>query len=71
MKGNDMGEILKTLKDAKHDPDVPTLILMHTLMGYGVDFMAGNYKWHGTALNPEQMANALGQLPVYSGMEDY
>ncbi len=71
MQGNDMGDILKTLKDAKHDPDVPTLILMHTLMGYGVDFMAGNYKWHGTALNTEQMANALGQLPVYAGMEDY
>ncbi|RYZ87022.1 MAG: transketolase, partial [Proteobacteria bacterium] len=71
MQGNDMGDIIKTLKEAKHDPEVPTLILMHTLMGYGVDFMAGNYKWHGTALNEEQMANALGQLPVYSGMEDY
>ena len=71
MQGNDMGDIIKTLKDAKHDDDVPTLILMHTLMGYGVDFMAGNYKWHGTALNPEQMVNALSQLPVFSGMEDY
>ncbi len=76
MQGNDMGDIIKTLKDAKYADtsdrhDVPTLILMHTLMGYGVDFMAGNYKWHGTALNPEQMANALGQLPVYAGMEDY
>lgn len=71
MQGNDMGDIIKTLKDAKQDPEVPTLILMHTLMGYGVDFMAGNYKWHGTALNTEQMANALGQLPVFAGMEDY
>ena len=71
MQGNDMADIIKTLKDAKYDPEIPTMILMHTLMGYGVDFMAGNYKWHGTALNPEQMANALGQLPVYAGMEDY
>ena len=76
MQGNDMGDIIKTLKDAKYADtsdrqDVPTLILMHTLMGYGVDFMAGNYKWHGTALNTEQMANALGQLPVFAGMEDY
>ena len=76
MQGNDMADIIKTLKDAKYADtsdrlEIPTMILMHTLMGYGVDFMAGNYKWHGTALNPEQMANALGQLPVYAGMEDY
>ncbi|CCH03012.1 Transketolase domain protein [Fibrella aestuarina BUZ 2] len=71
MQGNDMADIIKTLKDAKSDPDVPTLILMHTLMGYGVDFMQGNYKWHGTALSTEQLANALGQLPVYAGQEDY
>ena len=76
MQGNDMADIIKTLKDAKYADtsdrlEIPTMILMHTLMGYGVDFMAGNYKWHGTALNPEQMANALGQLSVYAGMEDY
>ena len=76
MQGNDMADIVKTLKDAKYADtsdrlEIPTMILMHTLMGYGVDFMAGNYKWHGTALNPEQMANALGQLSVYAGMEDY
>ncbi len=71
MQGNDMADIIKTLKQVRADPEVPTLILMHTLMGYGVDFMAGNYKWHGSALNPEQLANAMTQLPIYAGMEDY
>lgn len=71
MNGNDMADVLKTLKKAQADPEVPTLILMHTEMGFGVDYMVGNYKWHGTAPNAEQLANALGQLPQTVGMEDY
>ena len=38
-------------------------------MGYGVDFMAGNYEWHGVAPNDEQLAKALAQLP--RTMADY
>ena len=40
----------------------PVVILMHTLMGYGVDFMQGSYKWHGVAPSNEQLASALSQL---------
>jgi transketolase len=36
--------------------------LMHTQMGFGVDFMMNNHKWHGTAPNDEQLATALAQL---------
>lgn len=71
MQGNDMADVLKTLKKAQENPEVPTLILMHTEMGFGVDYMVGNYKWHGTAPNAEQLTNALGQLPQTVGMEDY
>lgn len=71
MQGNDMVDVIKTLKKAQEDPNVPTLILMHTEMGFGVDYMVGNYKWHGTAPNAEQLTNALGQLPQTVGMEDY
>ena len=38
------------------------LVLAHTEMGFGVDFMMGTHKWHGTAPNDEQAANALSQL---------
>jgi transketolase len=31
-------------------------------MGMGVDFMMGTHKWHGSAPNDEQAANALSQL---------
>ncbi|KAA9357435.1 transketolase [Larkinella humicola] len=71
MQGNDMNDIVKTLHDSKTDAEVPTLILMHTEMGFGVDFMMGSHKWHGVAPNDEQLATALNQLPITAGMGDY
>ena len=41
---------------------VPTVVLMKTVMGKGVDFMEGTHKWHGIAPNDEQLADALSQL---------
>jgi transketolase len=35
---------------------------MKTEMGFGVDFMQGNYKWHGSAPSDAQLSNALTQL---------
>ncbi|GAB3898723.1 transketolase [Larkinella knui] len=71
MQGNDMNDIIKTLHESKAEPEVPTLILMHTEMGFGVDFMMGSHKWHGVAPNDEQLATALNQLPITAGMGDY
>lgn len=64
MKGNDMADVVKTLELAKSrtGQGKPIMILMHTEMGYGVDFMAGSHKWHGIAPNDEQLQLALGQL---------
>jgi transketolase len=39
----------------------PILNLLYTEMGYGVDFMVGTHKWHGSPPNDEQLALALGQ----------
>jgi transketolase len=64
MNGNDMADVVKTLEQAKSHSGQgkPIMILMHTEMGYGVDFMAGSHKWHGIAPNDEQLQLALGQL---------
>jgi transketolase len=61
--GNNMEEIVKTLEYAKSltGKGRPILNLMSTQMGYGVDFMVGSHKWHGTAPNDEQLASALSQ----------
>ncbi|MFZ4398787.1 MAG: transketolase [Bacteroidales bacterium] len=62
--GNDMAELLATLKIAKQHTgkQKPVVILMKTEMGCGVDFMMGTHKWHGSAPNDEQLAKALAQL---------
>jgi transketolase len=62
--GNDMQEIVDTLNSAKQHcgKQKPVVILMKTEMGCGVDFMMGTHKWHGSAPNAEQLANALSQL---------
>ncbi|HPB24140.1 MAG TPA: transketolase [Bacteroidales bacterium] len=69
MNGNDMEQIHITLKNAQSHTGkgVPVVILMKTEMGYGVDFMMGTHKWHGSPPSDEQLANALAQLPVTLG----
>lgn len=64
MQGNNMEDCLRGLKEAKQltKKGKPVVILMSTLMGYGVDFMQGLNKWHGTAPSDEQTINALSQL---------
>lgn len=62
--GNDMNQVVDGLKSAKSKTGngKPVMIIMHTDMGSGVDFMSGTHKWHGIPPNDEQLANALGQL---------
>ncbi|MFD2035981.1 transketolase [Belliella marina] len=64
LKGNDMEAVLEGLEKAKSltGKGKPVLNLLHTEMGYGVDFMVGTHKWHGIAPSDEQLENALGQL---------
>ncbi|HSZ72293.1 MAG TPA: transketolase [Cytophagaceae bacterium] len=40
----------------------PSVVLMKTNMGHGVDFMAGTHKWHGVAPNDDELQKALSQL---------
>jgi transketolase len=63
-EGNNMEKVVAVLEKAKSrtGKGKPVAILLHTAMGYGVDFMMGSHKWHGVAPNDEQLALALGQL---------
>ena len=67
--GNIMEEIVATLKEAKSltGNGQPIAIMMHTVMGQGVDFMLNDHNWHGTAPNEEQTKKALAQLPETLG----
>ncbi|MDC0210285.1 thiamine pyrophosphate-dependent enzyme, partial [Flavobacteriaceae bacterium] len=68
-EGNNIDNILETLTYAKSiiGKSKPIVILMHTEMGNGVDFMMNTHAWHGVAPNDEQLANALNQNPETLG----
>ncbi len=67
--GNDMATLLQAMQQAKQElgKGKPVVVLMKTEMGYGVDFMQGTHKWHGSAPNDAQAARALEQLPATLG----
>ena len=67
--GNDLKEIVATLKEAKSmtGKGKPICILLKTEMGNGVDFMMNTHAWHGKAPNDEQLAIALAQNPETLG----
>jgi len=62
--GHDIPQILSTFAAAKSklSEGKPVMILAHTCMGKGVDFMEGTCAWHGKAPKPEQAEQALSQL---------
>ena len=62
-EGNDLKSIIKTLKLAqtKTGKGQPIVIIMHTEMGNGVDYMMHTHAWHGKAPNDEQLEIALAQ----------
>jgi transketolase len=60
--GHDFEKILAAFDIAKASEGKPSMILLKTEMGHGVDFMAGTHKWHGKAPSEEQRDAALAQL---------
>ena len=69
--GHDLGDLDRVFKGARSagGQGQPTVVLMRTDMGRGVDFMEGTHKWHGVAPNDDQLVSALGQLT--SPLADY
>jgi len=64
MDGHDFDDILSTMAKAKEmtGKGKPIVILMHTHMGQGVDFMVDKHQWHGSPPNDKDQENALSQL---------
>lgn len=62
-KGNDIEAVISGLELAKSKTkqQKPVMILLHTEMGNGVDFMMYTHAWHGKAPNNEQLESALNQ----------
>ncbi len=67
--GNDLEAVADGLKEAKSrtGKGKPVCVLLHTVMGHGVDFMMHTHAWHGKAPNDEQLEKALAQNPETLG----
>ncbi len=67
--GNNITEVIQGLQNAKEKTGQgkPVCILLHTVMGNGVDFMMHTHEWHGKAPNDEQLEKALEQNPETLG----
>lgn len=67
--GNDLTAVAEGLKAAKSrtGKGKPVCVLLHTVMGHGVDFMMHTHAWHGKAPNDEQLQKAISQNPETLG----
>ncbi len=68
-EGNNIKAVINILTTAKAatGKGKPVVIILHTEMGNGVDYMMGTHKWHGSAPNDEQLVEALAQNPETLG----
>ena len=68
-KGNNLEAIISGMKKAKAQTGQkrPVAVMLHTVMGNGVDFMMHTHAWHGKAPNDDQLATALAQNPETLG----
>jgi len=68
-EGNDLKAVISGMKEAKEltGNGKPVCVLLHTVMGHGVDFMMHTHEWHGKAPNDEQLEVGLAQNPETLG----
>lgn len=68
-EGNNLRAVVDGLQEAKTrtGKGKPVCVLLHTVMGHGVDFMMHTHAWHGKAPNDDQLAVALVQNPETLG----
>lgn len=65
--GHNFEEIIDAAAKAAAIYEKPTVIICHTIPGKGVDFMEGDYKWHGIPPDKEQAKRALLELRTLRG----
>lgn len=60
--GHNIEELTAAFAQAQAAKGRPTILVAHTIKGKGVSFMEDQVKWHGSAPNAEQAAEALAEL---------
>jgi len=65
--GNDIEAVIDACAMAKAITEKPVVLIAYTIPGKGVDFMEGDFHWHGAPPNHEQAVKALHQLRTLDG----
>ena len=65
--GNNIRAFVDSVREARAIFEKPTVIIAHTIPGKGVDFMEGDFHWHGMPPNKEQAQKALAELRTLKG----
>lgn len=67
VNGNDIEAVIDACDMAKAIVDKPTMIIAYTIPGKGVDFMEGDFHWHGMSPDHDQAKKALHELRTLGG----
>jgi transketolase len=67
INGHSIAAIRNAIQVAQHIKHRPTMIVLHTTPGKGVDFMEKKYEWHGQPPTPAEAKIALAELRSLRG----
>lgn len=65
--GHNFEAIVNAVEEGKAIYEKPTMIIVHTIPGKGVNFMERKFEWHGKPPNKEEAAKALAELRTLGG----
>lgn len=65
--GHNIESIVDAAEMAKAITFKPSVVILHTIPGKGVDFMEYDYHWHGAPPNSQQAKDALEKLRTLDG----
>jgi transketolase len=65
--GHNIRTFVNAVNQARAVHEKPSVIIAHTIPGYGVDFMENKFEWHGKPPNAEEANKALEELRTLQG----
>lgn len=65
--GQNIKQFVDAIAEAHAIYEKPTVIIAHTIPGFGVDFMEKDFHWHGKPPNAEEAKIALDELRTLKG----
>jgi transketolase len=62
--GHNIEQLIQAFSIARHQKEMPSIIIAKTIKGKGVSFMENEASWHGKAPNKEQYEQAMNELKL-------